>query len=138
MSAPPDNPQRLSEDLFMRRPAVPAAIALMLGIFAHRAFPVSPITWVISLDVLIILSIVLFRQAVLCSICLALAMAVAGLAIAQSHVYFYPSDHISAFATDQPRLAQIELRLDYPPRVLTWPFGQYHAMPPRQVAQASV
>src|SRR5438045_8009186 len=66
------------------------------------------------------------------------ATAVAGLAVAQSNVYYYPRDHISAFASDQPRLAQLELRLDYPPRVLTWPFGQFHAMPPKQVAQGTV
>jgi hypothetical protein len=36
------------------------------------------------------------------------------------------------------RLAQLELSLDDPPRVITNPFDERHAIPPKQVAIARV
>ena len=42
-----------------------------------------------------------------------------GLAAAQLAAFYYPRHHVGAFASDTPRLAQVELHIDHPPRVLT-------------------
>lgn len=70
---------------------------------------------------------------------IATAVLVAGLAAGQLAAFYYASDHVSAFAGEMPRLAQIELHIDHPPRVLTGPTsGRHHPMPPKQVVTASV
>ncbi len=137
MSLSAISPKRLV-GIIPRRPAVPAAVALMAGIFAHDSLPAQPILGIALLSALIATALLLFERPKLCSIALLLASAVAGLAVAQIEAFFYPLDHISAFATEQRRLAQLELSLDHPPRVLSWPFGQYRALAPKQVATASV
>lgn len=121
-----------------RRPAVPAAVAFMLGIFAHKALPAWPIAWMGLLAGLILAALLLIRRPMLCSIALGAGIMTAGVAASQLEAFFYPRSYVCQFATDQPRLAQLELRIDYPPRVLTWPFDQYRALPPKQVATASV
>jgi competence protein ComEC len=122
----------------MLRPALPAATMLMLGIFFHEQIPLHP--WVLlgTLGVLTGVALALFRRPLVCSILLLVACLVAGIALARTEHFYYPGDHISEFATDQPRLARLELRLDYPPRVLTAPFGQFRALPPKQVVTATV
>jgi competence protein ComEC len=121
-----------------RRPAVPAAVALIVGIFLHESLPAWPVVWISVLAALIAASIVSFRRAWLCTLTILSGTIVAGAVLTQSVDCFYARNHISAFATDQQRLAQMEMRLDHPPRDLTWPFGQNRATPPKQVATASV
>src|SRR4051812_38202959 len=122
------------------RPALPAALGLMAGIFFHRLVPLPqhPLVLAGSLALLVLAAALCFRRGWLCSILLLAAAAVAGATLGQVEYFFYPRDHISAFAADQPRLAQLELYLDDPPRVLTAPYGQYRAMPPKQVVTASL
>ena len=48
-------------------------------------------------------------------------LVVAGLVAAQLFAFHYPRDHVSAYAGDAPRLAQLELHIDHPPRTLTGP-----------------
>lgn len=64
------------------------------------------------------------------------AWAVAGLLAGQLAAYHYAPDHVGLYASDDSRLAQFELALDDPPRVITNPFDQRRASPPKQVALA--
>ncbi|CAA9401754.1 MAG: hypothetical protein AVDCRST_MAG64-1743 [uncultured Phycisphaerae bacterium] len=59
-------------------------------------------------------------------------------AAAQLYAYQFPRSDVSAFAADDPRLAQLELEILTPPRVLTDPFGRNRTLPPKQVAAARV
>ena len=120
-----------------RRPAVPAAALFILGVCGHRALPHLPALWLALLGVCVGLAVLSFRSAVRCSLALALAVALSGLTAAQLFAFYYPAAHVSDFAGDEPRLAQMELRIDHPPRVLVAP-SPHRAMPPKQVATASV
>jgi hypothetical protein len=120
-----------------RRPAIPVAIVLMLGIFTHAIVPEYPIVSIILLGISV-LGAAYFYRGMSCAMLLLIATFISGILLTQIEENYYPRDHISAFATDQPRLARMELRIDYPPRVLSSEFGEYRALPPKQVATATV
>ena len=121
-----------------RRPAVLAALLFIAGIALHPYLPHRPVLWLIWLATILAAAVVCRRSPRLGSVLIALGMIVAGLATAQLQAYFYPRAHISAFAADRPRLAQLELRIDHPPRVLTNRYETHRAMPPKQVTTATV
>lgn len=126
------------ERLLARRPAVPVAAALILGIFAHPCLPAWPGIWIALLILLLIIAILGFRKPALCSAAILLSIFFAGLSLAQIEAFFFPAHHISAFSEDRPHLVQIELKLTDPPRELTWPYGHSNPIPPKQVATAMV
>jgi hypothetical protein len=132
------SPDKNATGFLARRPAIPVAVAFGFGILAHRSLPVAPIFWIISLAVLIAIAVLWIDRDVAAALAVVLATFSAGVAVAQLEAFYYPRDHISAFASDQPRLARLELHLDHPPRTLTWPYGQYRATPPKQVVTASL
>jgi competence protein ComEC len=120
-----------------RRPAVLAAGCFAAGIFAHRCVPALPPAWLAALSVLVAAGWYV-RRPLAGSCLIAAALAVAGLVAAQQGAFYYARDHISAFAGDTPRLAQLELHVDHPPRTLTGPPFGSHPMPPKQVTTATV
>lgn len=72
------------------------------------------------------------------SAALAGAVLSSGLAAGQLAAFHYPSDHVSAFADETPRLAQLEIYIDDAPRVLVHGFGGSRPLPPKQVTTATV
>src|SRR5580765_7450737 len=86
-------------DVFPRRPALWAALALMGGILIHRSVPAAPICWTILLAIQVLAATVLFSRPVACSMLLFLATITPGLALAQIEAFRYPANHITAFAT---------------------------------------
>lgn len=129
---------RADTGVLARRPAVPFAVLFMLGIGLYRVFPHRIELWLVMGALLIIGAAVLFHNATVCSSCLGSAILLSGVAAAQIQAYQYPADHVSAFATETRRLAQLELYLDEPPRLLTGIFGSFRALPPKQALTASV
>jgi competence protein ComEC len=121
-----------------RVPALPAAASFLCGIAAYARLPAWIIAWVCLVALALALSVLLRRRGFVCTCLLCLSWAAAGLASAQLAAYQYPADHIGLYAADDTRLAQLELVLDDPPRVLSNPFDQRRAMPPKQVAIARV
>jgi competence protein ComEC len=119
-----------------RRPAVFTVAIFMGGIFAHRTLPSWPAGYAVIIAALAIASILSRRRAWICTGVLALGIFLTGAAIAQLEAYYYPPSHISAFAADEPHLAQLELKITQQPRILTQPFETFHALAPRQVTQA--
>ena len=120
------------------RPAVAAALLFAFGIAIHPALPHRP---GVGLGILACVLVAVGRslgRPRLASALLACALTVAGVTAAQLSAFYYPARHVSAFAGDDPRLAQLELHVDHPPRVLTAPFSHHQPMPPKQVATASV
>ncbi len=119
-----------------RRPAVLTVTLFMGGIFAHRLLPGWPAGYAVLVAALAIGAIIWRRRAWTTTGLLALAILLTGVAIAQLEAYYYPPNHISAFAADEPHLAQLELKIIQEPRILTNPFESFHALAPRQVTQA--
>jgi competence protein ComEC len=124
-------------DVVARRPAVLAAGCFALGIFSHRIAPAAPAVW-LSVLALLVGATWFVRDRRVGSCLIAVSLLVAGLAGAQLSAFYYPRDHVSAFAGDAPRLAELELHIDHPPRTLTGPPFGAHSVPPKQVATATV
>src|SRR5438132_5456416 len=120
-----------------RRPALIVVICFILGIALHASLPHDPQIWLALLVVLGIGAMFFFHLPRLCGTILMLALICAGVAIAQIEAFYYPANHISAYATDEPRLAWLELYIDYEPRVLSDPFSA-RPLPPKQVLAARV
>jgi competence protein ComEC len=134
-------PTRLHEVL-IRRPAVAAAALFMLGIAVHARLPEAPWTWLalaaVATGMATLAHALQGHRDTLATIALATAMTLAGAAAAQIDAFRYPDNHISAFATDEQRLAMLRLRLDHPPRMVVPPAGPLRSLPPKQVATANV
>ena len=94
-----------------RRPAVLAAALFMAGIGLHRFVPHHPALWLLALAALLAIAWRAARVTTLSTMCTALALLIAGISAAQVEGFFYPRDHVSAFAGDEPRLAQLEMDL---------------------------
>jgi competence protein ComEC len=122
-----------------RRPAVLVAFCFALGIAAHGLMPHAPAVWLGGLALLLGAGWTTRRRAAVSSAVLAVGLIIAGAAAAQLAAFYYPRRHVSAFAGDTPRLAQLELEIVHPPRVLTAPYSpNHHPMPPKQVTAGRV
>src|SRR5688500_6385546 len=130
-------PSRLRE-VFIRRPAVAAAALFMLGIVLHARLPSAPWVWLAVAAVAAIVAAITPRRDAVGTTSLAVAVLCAGVTAAQVEAFRYPRHHVSAFASDSPRLAFLELHLDHPPRIVTPPAGPMRSLPPKQVTMASV
>lgn len=128
-----DQPRSL-RDAILRRPILPAAGCFILGIFAHPHLPLHPLLALAIAAGALLLILLLRSRPAMADALLALAIFLCGSTAAQLQAFYYPPHHIAHFTTDQPRLAQLELQIDQPPRLLQ---GQSH-LPPRQVTQANV
>src|SRR4051794_23916925 len=133
----PDQPARREVSASARRPALLLALCVITGIALHSVIPHYPQIWLITAALLAIIAAVLFHLPRSSGLMLMLALISAGAAVGQIEAFYYPADHISAYATDDPRLAWLELQIDHEPRVLSDPFNA-HPMPPKQVVTASV
>jgi len=121
-----------------RRPAVAVAVLFMLGIALHDVLPHRPDVLLVMAGLLVAGAVIAFEWATVCSLCVACAILLCGIAAAQVERFFYAHDHVSAFATDVPRLARVELCLGEAPRLLTGAFGHFRALPPKQAMTARV
>ena len=110
----------------------------MLGIALHARLPHWLWAWTAFSAICIITAHIAHRRAVLSSAFIATGVFAAAVASSQLVNFQYPRDHISHFASDSPRLAQLELHITHAPRILTQPPGQHRAIPPKQVAAARV
>ncbi|MGH7175853.1 MAG: DNA internalization-related competence protein ComEC/Rec2, partial [Tepidisphaeraceae bacterium] len=133
----PTGETRPFAQLFARRPAVPLAALFVLGAFSYRAVPPGPLICALCIASALVVAIIWRDRPVVCTLGLASAMFASGLTIAQLEAFYYPRNNISQFATEQPRLAELEIDIDNEPRVLFDPFSP-RPMPPKQIVTASV
>ncbi len=95
-------------------------MALICGVLLHELVPPYPMAWlIIALSSAIAMA--LARSAGVGGACGIITFITLGLAVAQSSHYRFAADHIALYATDQPRLAQMRVRLDAAPRLLRVP-----------------
>jgi competence protein ComEC len=119
---------------FLRqRPAVAFALLLILGIALGGVVAVKPLLWLGMAAGFLVLAIVSRRVFVVGA-----AIVFLGVSAAQIARFQFPSDSIGNFATDTQRLAQIEARIDDPPRLLLSSPAELRLVPPKQTALASV
>lgn len=121
-----------------RRPAAGAAILLIGGILLHRLIPDIPAIWLTVCGATVAVAMACLRWRTISTAALSLALITLGAAVAQLEDYHFPAGDISAYTAEVSRLAEIELTIDQPPRVLyqTSPAGR--ALPPRQIASGTV
>lgn len=129
---------RLPRVSVARWPAVPAAVLFGVGIVAHRHVPPWTLAWLVAMAGLLVLAWRALHSPRTCSSLLMLAFFAAGLVAGQVEAFHYPRSHVSAFAAEESRLAQLELRVEDPPRVLSNPFDRRRPLPPKQVVTAEV
>jgi competence protein ComEC len=123
--------------LFARRPAVPAAMALIAGIAGASVFPYRPMIWLCIIGGLTTAAIILRRFNATGSFLLLASLFFIGITAAQLESFCFPAAHIANFTSDEPRLAEIELRLIGPPRTLA-AAQQGRPLPPKEFVRAEV
>ena len=121
-----------------RRPAVWAALCLIAGILVHTLAADSPKIWLTLAAAGAIIAIALIRWVAPSTIALAFSLVCAGIAAAQLEHYHFPANDISAYTTSASHLAEIELVIDDPPRVLNQTSPAGRPLPPRQVSRGIV
>lgn len=124
-------------DALLRRPLVPVAALFIAGVFAHPYLPPHPAWWLAVASGLLAGSAFAGQWSIVPHCLLGGAVFLAGLTAAQLEAYYYPPNHISQFTSDQPHLAQMELCITEPPRILNNPRSIGH-LASRQVTQATV
>ena len=120
-----------------RRPALAVAVLFILGIAAHRVMPLMPVVWLLFLACTLIAAAAQRTPETVCKMLLGIGCVSAGIATAQLSEFAFPSDHITAFVSDEPRLASLELEVDETPRV-SEAEGKGRPMPARQTFGATV
>lgn len=122
-----------------RRPAVAVALCFAVGIAAHPTLPHVPAIWIGAVAVSVAFGCVMVRWPRTGSILIATAVLMAGVAAGQLSAFYFPREHVGGLVGDTPRLAQLELHIDHPPRTLTGPYSSaHHPVPPKQVTTATV
>ena len=114
-----------------RRPLAAAAVALIVGIAVAGHLPHAAAVWLGLAAATLLASRLIARPAVASGLLL-LTTCLVGVAVAQLDRFYYPADHLSRYASDDRRLADVEVRVSEAPRVVRPDFGQRHALPPRQ------
>jgi competence protein ComEC len=118
------------------RPAVPAAILFILGITSHSLLP-TPLVMLFVMTALLVGALLQLRRPIASSILIALAIMAGGGTSAQLAQSYFPRDHISLFASDEPALAWIEGRIEETPRVIEPP-PRGRKLPDKQLLRVSV
>lgn len=119
---------------FARRPAVGAAVALMVGIALHSTVPDRPELWLALGAGFAVAAVGIGRRGGVANVLLAMAVIGMGASVGQLEHYHFQSDDIVLYTTDTARLAEVELEIDQPPRVLTQNSPAGRPLPARQVS----
>jgi competence protein ComEC len=120
------------------RPALPAAGLFISGVLLHPIAPRYPVVWIGICFLFAVAGGAFLKRAKLSSALLAGALVAAAIAAGQLYAFQFRPDDVSAFASDETRLAWLEMDVITPPRELTDPFNPGRAIPPKQVATVRV
>jgi competence protein ComEC len=120
------------------RPAIPVAAAIVLGILLHPLAPHRPILLIAVIAVLAIAAIFTLSKSYVCSLLLLIALILCGIGIAQREHFQFSHSDVGIFSSDEPHLAEVELRLLDEPRVIESSIGQIRHLPPKQLLSTEV
>lgn len=135
---PPPTPRRWLANHLTLRPGVAVSAAMMLGIAVHAFLPHHPAFWLLATLAAASAAWLWMPLAGRSTVALLLATAFAGVALAQVESFRFRRDHVAHFARADQRVAQLELYINRPPRVIGDPFSVGRALPPKQVCVARV
>ena len=125
------------EGVVARRPAVAAAILLMVGITLHRTLPVHPWVWLTLAIGAVAGAAFTLRRSITCSALLSLATILAGCAATQiAYLYFAPDD-VGAFAGSSRELAWVQGTVEETPRWVE-SSGRGRPVPDKQMFEVRV
>src|SRR4051812_19098122 len=91
---------------------------LIAGILLHRVVADFPHRWAAAAGALGVAAIVCQRWAALSTVTLSIAVCILGVVVAQLEDFHFPDRDITAYTNDASRLAEVEMIIDQPPRVL--------------------
>jgi competence protein ComEC len=124
--------------LLTRRPALPLILLFIAGILIHSTFPAEPKRLLIAIATTALAAAFTLHRRFINSALLGAAIVLCGVGVAQREQLQYPGNHIGLFAGDEPRLAQVELRLIDEPHFEYSLLENFRPLPPKQVVDADV
>ncbi len=122
--------------LITSRPAVILTALFAAGVLVHPQVPIHPAILLSVIAALTIIAAFLLHRPCSCTVVLSLSVILSGVAFAQHEHYQYHQNHIALFSSDDPRLAEVELRLLDEPHIIT--SSTNRPLPPRQIVAARV
>jgi competence protein ComEC len=124
--------------VLVRYPAIPIALAFLIGVAVHRVVPVVPWLALGGAATSFVIACARYRRGFWFLLPISLAFALLGLGFAQRANYQFAPNHVAHFSTDSPRLCFARLQLDEQPRMRTTSPGSKLALPARQATIARV
>ena len=118
------SPDETDDRAFSTRPALPVAVAVIVGITGHRLLPATPGIWLLLGGGLWCAAAFLLHRPKLFATCILGALTLLGAASAQLFAFYFPRNHIALFASDEPHLAIVEARVDEAPQLTPLPHGK--------------
>ena len=113
-----------------------AAGVFIGGILFHPLLPHLPRMWIAVALVTAISAVIGFRRELYSSVTIAVALFLAAVGAAHIEGYCFREDDLAAYASDEPRLAKVELEIVQPLRIIGTHFQTARPMPPKQVTTA--
>src|SRR5580700_9011452 len=104
--------------LFERWPAVPLAVALMIGIGVGPHWHFSFLPLIVITAACVLAAVLFINRRIAAGVLLWGAIGLLGMLLAQWHQFYFAIDDIARLITNEPRLAQLRLRLISPPRTV--------------------
>jgi competence protein ComEC len=128
-------PEKHFRSMLARRPALPAVIALILGIVSYRTIPPHPVMWITLAGVFTLVSVAVLRR-MGSAVAILVAIFFCGLASAQLREFYFPQNHIGQYTPEDPRLVRLELRIAETPRIFADSFTHLHHSAEHQSVRA--
>lgn len=128
--------RRAVTDCFRRRPAFPLAVALVAGIAIEPHVPARGWAYLLIAAAALAGSLVSRRSDAVASLLILAATALAGVGVARWEFASFPTNHVGLFTTDEPRLAEVEVRVTNTPRLVISP-NAARPLPPRMSVHAT-
>ncbi|MGA2584843.1 MAG: DNA internalization-related competence protein ComEC/Rec2 [Tepidisphaeraceae bacterium] len=116
-------------------PAVTVVLLIGLGIALANHVWILPAIWLGLSAACVVIS--LWRSGWIANAVMALAILGVGLSAAQIERFGFSPIHLANYTTDESRLAEVELHIDEPPRILAPPARDLRLLPPKQTVLAS-
>jgi competence protein ComEC len=120
------------------RPAASAAVLLAIGILLHSCLPYWPETLLAVSALIAVVAGFTVHHRIDGTLFLAILIVLLGIGIAQREHYAFASSDIGMFATDEPHLTELEVRLLDDPQIMAGAPGAQRLLPPRQLATVEV
>jgi competence protein ComEC len=121
---------------FHAQPAVACLAFLAGGIGLCEHVPRLPWVWLVVSAGMILVGV--WPRGLIADVAMAAALMGVGLGAAQIERFGFAANHIWSYTTDGDRLAQVEVSVDEPPRIIVPSAKELRALPPKETVTATV